>query len=719
MTHGMTLRLKSKLKCSPFARKAKGFLTLAASAVFASACFAQTHLYVSKAGKDSWSGTLSTPNVTNTDGPKLTIGAARDTLRNLRALGKLSPLGAIVDVGPGRYFQASSLAFISLDRATSTGPMIYNSTVPKGAIIDGGIQITKWLPLDPRLAPRVSPAVAPNLLCADLKALGITDFGVFPKGTWTGNSASTAIELFVNNQRQTVARWPNVGYATVSQGIDYYSFTADLSTAKLNSSDTDLVICGFPSHYDWAYTSDYGTVNRGANSLSFSHAQVYPSLPGGRFYVKNALSELDAPGEYYVDKATGLLVYYPIGNMANATAFVSVNGGGPVIKLTDQQNFTLQNFTIEHGRSDGLMLQRCQGVKVVGGQIDNCAGSAIIIQELGGTPGCSNNNVVQSVTMNDLGEYGVYVYAGNRLTLVPANNVVKNNAITRFAQIMPSYRSGVMLWGVGNQAIHNNISECPSVALQLFGNENVADSNHIWNACTDTQDSGGIYLSGTDASQRGNVVKNNYVENVYCRLAGYNGIWGIYLDGRSSGVTVTGNVVRNSNTGYLINAGRDNLLQNNVSVDCTQGIQVDEASHSSWSTLVPSLNAVNYLTNPYAGKYPRLPSILAQDPTWPEGNVCNLNGILRATKDRICRSLYGVHFDSTITGARDSIAWMNSDWEVTPMFVDEPNGNFTPLPGSLLANAGFKPILANTMGVTTDAYITGNSVQGVFGFSQP
>lgn len=719
MTHGMTIRLKSNLKCSPFAQKAKGFLTLAVSAAFASACFAQTHLYVSKAGRDSWSGTLSAPNVTNTDGPKLTIGAARDTLRNMRALGTLSSKGAIVDVAPGHYFQPVPLTFLSLDRATSTGPMLYNSTVPKGAVIDGGIQVKNWLPLDPRLAPRVNPAVAPYLVCADLKALGVTDFGVFPKGTWTGNCPSTAIELFVNNQRQTVARWPNTGYATVSQGIDSYSFTADLSTANFNTSDTDLVICGFPSHFDWAYTSDYGTVNTAASSLTFAHAQVYPSLPGGRFYVKNALSELDTPGEYYVDKATGLLVYYPTGNMANATAYVSVNSGGPVVKLTDQQNMTFQNFTVEHGRNDGVMLQRCQNVKFVGGQIDNCGGSAVVIQELGGTPGCSNNNVIQSVTMNDLGEYGVYVYAGNRLTLVPANNVVKNNSITRFGRIMPTSRSGVMLWGVGNQALHNNISECPSTALQLFGNDNIADSNHVWNACTDTNDAGGIYLSGTDASQRGNVVRNNYVENVYARMPGTNGIWGIYLDGRASGVTVTGNVVRNSNTGYLINAGRDNLLQNNVAVDCNLGIQVDEASHSSWSTLTTSLNAVNYLANPYAGKYPRLPIILNTDPTWPEGNICNLNGILRATKDRLCRSLYGVHFDPTVTGARDSIAWMNSDWESTPMFVDEANGNFTPLAGSRLALAGFKAIAANTAGVATDPYITGNATMSLFNFSQP
>ncbi len=706
----MNVRLKSKLNCSTrnIRRGAKGLASLAATIAFAGTCFAQTHLYVSTSGKDSWSGTLPSANAANTDGPKATLGAARDTLRLMRSKGTISSKGAIVDVAPGHYYQAASLAFNSLDRPTSTGPVIYNSTVAKGAVLDGGVQIKNWLPLDARLAPRVSASVRPFLVCADLKALGVTDFGLFPKGTWTGNSPSTAIELFLNGQRQTAARWPNTGYARVALGIDSYSFTADLTTAKLNSTDTDAVICGFPSAFDWAYTSDYGTVNRTTSALTFAHAQTYPSLPGGRFYVKNALSELDAPGEYYIDKATGLLVYYPTGNLAGTTAYVST-GCGPIVKLTDQQNMTWQGFTMEHGRNDAIMLQRCSNVTIVGGQIDNCGGSAVIIQELGGAPACSHDNLIKSITMQDLGEYGVYVYAGDRLNLVSARNIVQNNAITRFAQIMPSYRSGVMLWGVGNQALHNNISQCPSVALQLFGNDNIADGNHVWNACTDTQDSGGIYLSGTDASQRGNIVRNNYVESTYARLPGTNGIWGIYLDGRASGITVTGNVVRGSNTGYLINAGRDNLLQNNVTVDCTQGIQVDEASHSSWNTLMPTLTAMNWQANPYAGKYPTLYSILNNDPTWPEGNVCNLNGFLRATKMNVCRSLYGVHFSATNTGTRDSIAWMNSDAQASSMFADETKGNFTPLAGTTLALAGFKPILAYTAGVATDMYITGNA----------
>src|SRR5258707_10671824 len=82
---------------------ARRFLTVAMAATMACLSVAQTQLYVSTAGKDSWSGLLASANGAGTDGPKASLYGARDAIRKLKTAGTLSSLGAVVNVASGTY----------------------------------------------------------------------------------------------------------------------------------------------------------------------------------------------------------------------------------------------------------------------------------------------------------------------------------------------------------------------------------------------------------------------------------------------------------------------------------------------------------------------------------------------------------------------------------------------------------------------------------------
>ena len=69
-------------------------------------------LYVSTKGRDTWSGSLSSPNAEKTDGPLATLVGARDTLRRMRDKKTLPEEGTItVEIQQGRYEQITPVLF--------------------------------------------------------------------------------------------------------------------------------------------------------------------------------------------------------------------------------------------------------------------------------------------------------------------------------------------------------------------------------------------------------------------------------------------------------------------------------------------------------------------------------------------------------------------------------------------------------------------------------
>ena len=71
---------------------------------------ASTHLYVSPAGNDAWSGRLPDANAEATDGPLATIARARDVVREWKLSGRLSR-PVTVWLRGGRYAISAPLVF--------------------------------------------------------------------------------------------------------------------------------------------------------------------------------------------------------------------------------------------------------------------------------------------------------------------------------------------------------------------------------------------------------------------------------------------------------------------------------------------------------------------------------------------------------------------------------------------------------------------------------
>jgi hypothetical protein len=186
---------------------------------------------------------------------------------------------------------------------------------------------------------------------------------------------------------------------------------------------------------------------------------------------------------------------------------------------------------------------------------------------------------------------------------------------------------------VGNRAAHNLIHDAPHWAVSFSDNENVMELNEIYDVCQETDDVG-VFYTGRNWTVRGNVIRHNFIHHI--NGPGACSAQGVYLDDCASGTVVFGNIVYKTSRAMLMGGGRDNVIENNVMLDCQESIRFDNRglgwakdSVAPGGAMLVTLAQVPYRQPPWSKKYPQLLRVLEDDPGSPKGNVIRLNVVCR------------------------------------------------------------------------------------------
>ncbi len=550
----------------------------------ASSAHGPARLFVAPQGDDRFSGLIPERNAEGADGPLATLNAARDRLRSLRKEGGL-PRGAIIELRGGVYSLPETLKLSKEDAATAEGPIVVRAFDRERPIVMGAKPLSGW-------TNHRGP-----IWKTDVRSQG---FGtVYFR------------QLYFDGRRQQLARYPNYdpenpysgGWAYVDgEPVNMYQEIPGENRNELVFREQDrrdwsrpdeLEVFIFPRYNWWNNIVGVKSIDGRTRKITLKGNCSYPPRPLDRYYVRNALEELDAPGEWYLDKQDGTLYFYPPRPISAAAAYA------PHLRTIIEAN------DVAHWRLEGIGFENCEGNALVFNRCEDCTVERCVIRNVGDYNGSgatvNGGRKVRVVgcDISETGNHGIALSGGDRVKLVAAEHEAVNNYIHHVG-VFYKHGVGVSMSGCGIRAAHNLIHDGPRMGIQFSGNNLLIELNRIRHVNLETEDTGAVYTGGRDwISSRGTVIRHNYFHDILG--FGRHGrqwvspyfAWGVYLDDNAGGVDVVGNiVVRAFRAGLHLHNGRDNLIENNIFVDGKQQ-QIEFSGwtdqHRYWTNHMPTM----------------------------------------------------------------------------------------------------------------------------------
>lgn len=722
-------------------------MAIAGSMMWPAAAGAEFRIHVAADARPGGTGAANAPLES--------LVAARDAIRRARGDGTLPPgEPATVEIAPGDYPLTATFDLQREDGGTAAGLVVYRAAEQGRSRIHGGVILAAdaFRPVsDAAVLERLDPAVRSMVVECDVPAAASAEFADLkpafdgtPTGPW----------LSIDRELLPLARWPNADAA--GGGWARFKAAADSGLPQPDAEDPawrqphggafvfadprparwkldeGVWLYGYWTH-DWSSEAIRIAAHEPATGLirlaAPHHYGIGASTWGHaerRFYAFNALEELDAPGEWWLDRRARRIYLVPPRPLAGARIALATLTG-PLVKLSGASHVRLVGLAVEHGHGGGIVVTGGQGVEIAGCTVAACAGTGIAVSGSG--------HAVRSCDLHHLGNAGITLDGGDRATLTAAGNVAENNHIHHYAFFRRTYAPGIGVHGCGQIVRHNRIHDAPHVGVLYAGNEHLFERNELYRVVMETADAGAFY-SGRDWTSRGNVLRHNFIHDLGAEASREGFTIGIYLDDCDCGDTLDGNVVWRAGRALMIGGGRDNPVTNNLVVDCTIGLHIDargmhwpqwnNPQDASW-WLEEKARQLNYTLPPWSTRYPRLAAIMEERPREPRGNpilrnvfvdcrkeVCDFDGDVRKMLDsfEIADNLAvdtgpgGPRRRADVRGFTDLVG--TAEEPIDLGFIAAAAGDFALRPDARLRREApaFTPIPFQEIGLRTDEFRT-------------
>jgi Right handed beta helix region len=653
--------------------------------------------FVAPPGNDANSGTREEPFAT--------LEKARDAIRALKTRGAL-PGPICVSLMPGEYPVERTFELTAADSGTEAAPIVYRADKKGSAVLYGGRRLNGFTPVtDPVVLGRLPTEARGKVFQCDLKMAGITDYSPLTERGYGVKPPPSTLEVFFNGMPLTLARWPNAGFVNGGRIVGPGSKSADKASvfeylddrhARWTNAE-DGWLFGYFRH-GWAdRTLKIQNINTAAKQITCGPYNLHGEnmepvkwFNKGRikYFAFNLLEELDQPGEWYLDRKTGILYCYPPADPAKAVVEIG-RLSAPMLTLTGVSHVRLKGLVFDLSRADCMSLKDCEGCLVAGCTVKRFAGSGISID--GG-----RGDGILGCDLYSLGRGATEVTGGDRKTLTPAQHFVENCQMHSLGRLDHTYVPGILMEGVSIRAAHNCFYDCPSSAIRFDGDDLLMEYNQIERVVLESEDQGGMETFG-NPTFRGNVLRYNSFAFIGTGTAmeGSSGRAGIRLDDVISGTLVYGNIFFQASQSFgaiNINGGRDNIIDNNIFAECEKGITGEyDAKMKQWARL--GRDPAFITSKLYLKRYPDLLRLHEQP---------GLNSAWRNVFWK-CGSMFST-YERPSADKFDLLA--NAEYATNnPGFVDAAKGDFRlKSDAEVFRRIGFRPIPVEEIGLYQDEY---------------
>jgi hypothetical protein len=429
-----------------------------AGLVFTSIQFtaAQT-FYVSAEGSDAQAGTL--------EAPFATLEQAQEAVR---AYLKEHPACQVtVQLRGGKYFLEQGLRFGAEDSGRKGLPAVYQAYQDEEVRLIGGKQLQpEWFEKVTRDTPvwqRLSEEARGQVVQVNLKEHGISDFGKLRRRGFAGSSAVAHLELIFNDQVMQLARYPNSGFIQTATAVDEVTFHYEDERPGRWLTAEDVWAFGYWK-YGWADTYvPIREIDPKKRIIRLGEKPAYEIEKDKPWYALNLQEELDMPGEWYLERSSGILYFYPPAELQGAEILVSTLGENReyLLSVRGAHDLVFRNITFEAGRFGGVNIEDCEDVVLDGCTIRNMGEKGVHVKG-------KRCGVVNS-TLYGVGSAGIVISGGDRQTLERSANFVSNTHVHHFSRWERTYTPAILMSGVGITVSHNLLHDAPHTAIFTAG----------------------------------------------------------------------------------------------------------------------------------------------------------------------------------------------------------------------------------------------------------
>ncbi len=682
-------------------------------------------IYVSVSGRDTGKGTK--------ENPFATIGRAQEEVRRIKKEKGLPAKGISVYLRGGEYFLKDTLLFTTEDSGTEGAPVVYRSFPGENARIIGGKKVSGFSPLkDPEILAKLPGESRKNVWVADLKAQGITEYGQL-KNRGTGTDQPGAMELIYNGQAMQMARWPNEGWTKVASLVnpkgDFTFRDEPYQKGKFKYSgnrperwtqEDDAWIRGYLgpkvpyviNHLKIASIDTREKIIYLEDDPRFANTKD-PAYVGNRiskgtsFFAYNVLSEIDMPGEWYLDRKSGKLYFWPTDGMKGEAVVTTLDK--PVVEFKNASDMIFYRLTIEGTWRDGVLVSGGENNLIAGCTVRNTGQDGIYLQSgwNHGIVGCDIYDVGEGALIladNRDYNYGYAEAVENRRKLIPNGFCVENNFISRLNRLSGS-SFAISIRGIGQRISHNIITDSNHSAIGISCNNHVIEYNDIHDVVAHSKELGAIYTwdLGQPMTYRGNILRNNFLHHITGHYSpnSTHGVRAVHIDGLSSNLTLSGNVLYR--TDGISSSAPDCRFENNIFVNCFPGLsqgnrsnimESDGKLNSRGYRLFEVFKKFEYKTPPWNERYPQLSDIFSPEKRplgWPRNITIERNINLGGT--------FAIYASGVRTGNFISDNLDGKD----PLFFNIDALDFRIRPGSpVYEQIGFEPVPFEKIGIYND-----------------
>ncbi len=481
------------------------------------------------------------------DGPLTSLAAARDAIRNLREHGSAGPMTVLVRGGTYRLSETFSLG-------SADSNVTYAAYPNEHVIISGGKVVDGWKKLRGAI--------------------------------WTAPATGDFHQLFINGRRAQRARSPNYGYYRIdgpsSQDKPYLLKYRGNEVHKSWETSGDVEVIALLA---WAeIRMPITQVDEAAHTATLA-GDPRPSNKevDARYWIENAPDALDMAGEWYLDKKSGTVSYWPVAGEDLAHDEVVAPALQRLVQIDGANNITFRGLDFRHadwsiapqGYADSqAAIEAPSAIEAV--SADHLTIEKCTFSELGGYAiwlgrGAKHGLLTRNQIF-DMGAGGIKIGETSRRSDDTDQNyehVISDNEIHNLGLIYPAAIGIWIAQSSRNTISHNDVHDLFYTAISVgwtWGyaanqcNHNIIEFNHLYNIGKGVlSDMGAIYTLGV---QEGTVIRNNLIHDVTSFT--YGG-WGIYPDEGSSELVIENNIVyRTKSAGFHQHYGANNTVRNNI-----------------------------------------------------------------------------------------------------------------------------------------------------------